>query len=152
MSERETGAEASPGTRAIEHDLTLLVRALEGLYRARKYPLDRAQYLLLLALREGPRTSGDLAVALGLDHSTVTRQIAALEKGGLITRRPNPRDRRSALIGASVEGRARCDAMQALRLSRLEGMLAGWEEADRQRFAADIARFNALLRASKRRG
>ncbi|MGD9919151.1 MAG: MarR family winged helix-turn-helix transcriptional regulator [Paenirhodobacter sp.] len=152
MPERETGAEASPGTRAIEHDLALLVRALEGLYRARKHPLDRAQYLLLLALREGPRTSGDLAAALGLDHSTVTRQIAALEKGGLITRRPNPRDRRSALIGASVEGRTRCDEMQGQRLARLEGLLAGWDEAERQRFATDIARFNALLRASKRRG
>lgn len=152
MPQTADGANASPGTRAIEHDLALLVRALEGLYRARKYPLDRAQYLLLLALRDGPRTSGDLAAALGLDHSTVTRQIAALEKGGLITRRPNPRDRRSALIGASVEGRTRCDTMQALRLARLEAMLAGWDEADRQRFASDIARFSALLLTSKRGG
>ncbi|WP_183077512.1 hypothetical protein [Paenirhodobacter hankyongi] len=35
--------------------------------------------------------------------------------------------------------------MQALRLSRLEEMLADWSEPERQRFAADIARFNAQV-------
>lgn len=153
MEEARIGAaEASPGTRAIERDLALLVRALEGLYRSRRYPLDRAQYLLLLALRDGARASGDLAAALALDHSTVTRQIATLEKAGLVTRQPNPADGRSVLIAASGEGRARCDEMQALRLARLDAMLADWAESDRLRFAADIARFNGLLLSTRREG
>lgn len=141
---------ASPGTQAIEHDLAVLVRALEGLYRSRKYPLERAQYLLLLALREGARPSGDLAATLALDHSTVTRQLAALEKGGLIARRPNPLDGRSALIEATAAGRARCAEMQVLRLRRLKEMLADWSEPERQRFAADIARFNAQVMGHSR--
>ncbi|RLL64520.1 MarR family transcriptional regulator [Sinirhodobacter hankyongi] len=58
------------------------MRALEGLYRSRKYPLERAQYLLLLALREGARPSGDLAATLALDHSTVTHRLRRWKRVG----------------------------------------------------------------------
>ncbi len=36
---------------------------------------------------------------LGLDHSTVVRQIAAVERLGFAERRPHPRDARSVLVG-----------------------------------------------------
>lgn len=135
----------SPGTRLIERDLAILVRGLEGLYRKRKYPLERAHYLLLLGLLGGPRSSGDLAASLALDHSTVTRQVAALERNGFVRKTPNPADGRSALITATDAGRGKCSEMQAVRYQRLEQMLSDWSEADRLKFAEFIARFNAAV-------
>lgn len=64
----------------LEHELTYFGRRLEANARARRFPLERAHYILLLKLTKGPMQVGALAEALDLDGSTVTRQIAAMEK------------------------------------------------------------------------
>lgn len=135
----ESTPQISPATRRIERDLALLVRALEALYRKRKYPLDRAQYLLLLLLIDAPRTVGELASGLGLDQSTATRQVNSLERAGLVSRSPNPHDGRSMMISATPTGKARCAQMQGVRLDRLEQLLRDWPECDRLRFADQVA-------------
>ncbi|MDJ0931109.1 MarR family transcriptional regulator [Breoghania sp.] len=136
----------SPAILRLEPDLALLVRMLDGIYRRRDYPMERAHYLLMLRLLDGPRTSGELASELVLDHSTVTRQIAAVEKNGYARRRANPADGRSALFEATEHGIAQCAAMRDVRLERLEHLLAKWSEEDRMRFADLTARFiEALL-------
>lgn len=143
----ETGA-AGPAVAQLEQDMAFLMRGLESLYRRRKYPVERAQYLLMLQLRDGPRASGDLAVGLRLDHSTVTRQIAALERLGCLIRTPHPEDGRSALLELSALGRKRCDEMQAMRRRGLSKLLAGWTGQEMSDFARLVARFNdAVCRA-----
>ena len=142
----------SPAVGRLEPDLALLVRMLDGIYRRRGYPMERAHYLLMLRLLEGPRTSGQLAGELALDHSTVTRQIAAVERHGYARRRANPDDGRSTLFEATELGINRCAAMRQLRLQRLDGLLADWSEAERAGFADLIDRFNTALLAQERCG
>lgn len=133
----------------LEADLALLIRILESRYRRRHYPLERAHYLLLSALLEGPQRSGTLTGRLVLDHSTVTRQIAAMEKRDLVIKRADPQDKRSSLVEASPLGVRRAAEMRALRLQRLHALLAGWSADDVAQFAGLVARLNVDLKAAE---
>ena len=107
MDNRPDGADAI-GT--IELELVKLVRQLETFGRRSSLyvRVDRAGYLAMRVLEDlGPVSTNALAQALHLDASTVTRQIAPLERGGLIERRPDPADGRSSSIALTAEGR-RC--------------------------------------------
>lgn len=76
--------------------------------------------------RHGPLTPSELAARERIQRPTATRIVARLEEAGLITRTPDPEDRRSSLLAISAEGRAllrelrtRKDAFLADRLRRL---------------------------------
>ena len=129
----------------LEPELAFLVRRLEMNYRKRGYPMERAHYLLLGRLEEGEKSTGEIAEALGLDHSTVVRQVAAVEELGFAERRTNPNDRRSVLVGLTKAGAVSVAAMRAARQKRLDRILADWSENERSGFARLLARFNAAL-------
>lgn len=129
----------------LEPELAFLVRRLEMNYRKRGYPMERAHYLLLGRLEDGEKSTGEIAEELGLDHSTVVRQVAAVEDLGFAERRTNPRDRRSVLVGLTPAGAASVASMRAARQERLGRILADWSEEDREGFAGLLQRFNAAL-------
>ncbi|MGW4565356.1 MarR family winged helix-turn-helix transcriptional regulator [Streptomyces sp. NPDC004561] len=104
-----------------------LVRAQAALVRrfdARLSGLDGvslADFTLLLRLGQAPggrMRRVDLAEALGLTASGVTRGLAPLERIGLVTREPDARDARVAYASLTGTGR-----------ERLKEMLATAEEA-----------------------
>jgi DNA-binding MarR family transcriptional regulator len=132
----------------LEGELAFLVRRLEMNQRKRGYPMERAHYLLLAQLEDGEKSTGEIAEALGLDHSTVVRQIVAVERLGFAERRPHPRDRRSALVRMTERGAASTARMREERRIRLGAILADWTEGDRARFGDLLRRFNAALLAS----
>lgn len=143
-----------PGETAVarlESELAFLVRRLEMNHRKRGYPMERAQYLLLALLEDGAKSTGAMAEALGLDHSTVVRQLAAAERLGFAERRPHPRDGRSVLVAMSSAGVAAITEMRAERRARLAAMLADWSEDDRLRLGALLGRFNAAVLANDRK-
>jgi DNA-binding MarR family transcriptional regulator len=79
----------------------LVARALEG---TGIRPEDAALYSALD--RDGPLTPSGLADRLGVGPSTLTYRLKALEAAGVIVRRPNPDDGRSALVELSPDGRS----------------------------------------------
>jgi DNA-binding MarR family transcriptional regulator len=56
---------------------------------------------------ERPLTLNQLASAIGLDKSTLSRVVDTLERKRFITKRRNPLDGRSTLLTASAAGEAR---------------------------------------------
>lgn len=129
----------------LEPELAFLIRRLEMNYRKRGYPMERAHYLLLAQLVDGEKSTGDIAGILGLDHSTVVRQVAAVERRGFAERRPNPKDRRSVLVRITPDGAASMTRMQDVRRTRLSALLSDWTDAERAQFTSLLARFNAAL-------
>ncbi|HEV7679173.1 MAG TPA: MarR family transcriptional regulator [Candidatus Dormibacteraeota bacterium] len=113
--------------------------------------LDSAIDALCAVLVErGPMRLTDLAAALWLDKSTVTRQVATLEAAGLATRVADPSDGRAALVGLTDAGR---DLLARFRQARREGIgdtLAGWTAAEVAQFAALLERFNRDVEATQR--
>lgn len=129
----------------LEPELAFLVRRLEMSHRKRGYPMERAHYLLLGRLEDGERSTGEIAEVLNLDHSTVVRQVAAVQELGFAERRPNPSDRRSVLVSLTATGAESIASMRAARQKRLGRILADWSEAEREGFAGFLKRFNAAL-------
>lgn len=79
-----------------------------GLDKAlRPHDLSRTAFLLLTTLRIAPGCAlplGRLSRHLTLHPTTVTLTIEALEKRGLITREPHPKDRRTVLATLTPAG------------------------------------------------
>jgi DNA-binding MarR family transcriptional regulator len=131
----------------IETEMAVLARSLELLRRrGRIHPdLDRAGYLLLRTLDEtGALSIHSLAERVGLDGSTVTRQVATLLRGGLAERRVDPGDRRSCQVTPSDRGRRLMGEVRRRRTERFEELLTGWTEQER----ADLGRILAKLNRS----
>ncbi len=76
----------------IETQVAMLMRLGEATRRSSPRPhraLDRAAYVILRFLQEaGPQNVSAVATRLNLDGSTVTRQISALHRAGLVVRTP----------------------------------------------------------------
>ena len=104
--------------------------------------VDRAGYAVLVRVSElGPVRLSELAQYLGLDVSTVSRQVQQLEQRGLVDRSPDPLDGRAALLELSVPGR---DIMQKMRDAWCEtvaDVVGTWKPADIVRFGSLMDRF-----------
>jgi DNA-binding MarR family transcriptional regulator len=142
--------ETKAAARELELALALLVRSMEAIYRLRGYPLERSHHLLLRTLSEGPRRSSDLAEVLLLDHSTIARQVGALERLGLARRRPDPDDGRSYLVSATPKGEQLCAATSAMRVRRIETLFESWNGDQRRALVESLKHLNGDLSQSLR--
>jgi DNA-binding MarR family transcriptional regulator len=93
-----------------------LVRRLRA---DRRFPLSHGTVLGRLD-REGPQSVSDLALAERVRPQSMAQTVTELETDGFVERRPDPHDRRRALVDFTDRGRA---ALQADRRDR-EGWLA----------------------------
>ena len=134
---------------AIERELVLLARWLEAAQRRQQYPMERASYLLLLQLEnDGPQRVARLAASLGLDGSTVTRQLAALDANGWVVRTPDPADARATVVAATPEGLAAMDDLRQFRTRRVEALFEDWTPAQQAELADVLGHLNAVLKAN----
>jgi DNA-binding MarR family transcriptional regulator len=154
---RETSIDgADRVTAGVERELAVLIRHLERLGRhsdlyAGMGGAGRAGYLLLMTLEDaGSATIGTLAATLGLDASTVTRQIAAMEAEGLVDRAVDPHDRRCSIISPSERGRSLLHSVRTRRSARVDALLEGWSARDRRDLARLLERLNGALAARPR--
>jgi DNA-binding MarR family transcriptional regulator len=133
------------GLDLIETELAVLTRTLEGMHRRSELyrELDRASYLMARTLdTTGPVSINRLASILGLDATTVTRQVATMEATKLVVRRSDPSDGRISLISLSPKGRRTMRAVQLARKERIASLLDDWAEDDRRQLGRLLARFN----------
>lgn len=94
--------------------------------------LDRALFPLLVRIeRRGPIGIVELAEASGRDHSTVSRQVASLEKLGLAVRRPGRSDQRVREVAITAKGRSMTAALDAARERLFGPFFAKWSKRDR---------------------
>ncbi|MGW3911734.1 MarR family winged helix-turn-helix transcriptional regulator [Streptomyces sp. NPDC005070] len=110
--------------------------------------LSLVSYTLLGHLEEvGGCRATDLAAHYALDKSTVSRQVAALERAGLVERRMDPEDHRVQLLYLTAAGTEILSQVTHSRRSAFRERLAGWPDEDLSRFAAYLLRYNATATA-----
>jgi len=86
----------------------------------------------------GPRPIGRLARDEGVTAPTMTRLVSALERDGLVTRTPDPADRRSQLVAATERGREILVAGRARRVEALDRLLGRVPARDRRSLQAAV--------------
>jgi DNA-binding MarR family transcriptional regulator len=146
MSKPATTRAAPSRTAVIERELVFLARWLEAAQRKQSYPMDRASYLLLLRLEsDGPQRVAHLAASLGLDGSTVTRQLAALDESGWITRSSHPDDARATLVEATPSGRRAMADLREFRVRRIGALLGDWSATEQAELGRVLAHLNEVL-------
>ncbi|GAA0487741.1 MULTISPECIES: MarR family winged helix-turn-helix transcriptional regulator [Streptomyces] len=135
---------------ALQHQVAVFARRAEqsrlgGVGQARN-SMDRAAYLLLNRLdQEGAMGVKALAAGMGIDSSTVTRQVAPLVDGGLVTRASHPEDGRAVVLQLSERGRARLEEVRASRRELMALVTEEWSEEERNAFTTLLTRFNVSL-------
>jgi DNA-binding MarR family transcriptional regulator len=92
--------------------------------------------------------ASDLAERLGLDKSTVSRQLNQLLEAGLVDRVGGRPGRRGDPLSVTAAGRCALEADADRVRARLTGLLADWDEEDIAAFGALMARFNHSVDAS----
>ncbi|RMB83173.1 MarR family transcriptional regulator [Streptomyces shenzhenensis] len=106
--------------------------------------LSLVSYTLLGHLEEsGGCRATDLAAHYVLDKSTVSRQVAALERTGLIERRQDPADHRVQVLRLTPAGQEILDRVTRSRRAVFRERLTDWPEEDLKRFAGYLERYNA---------
>src|SRR6476620_5527898 len=103
-----------------------------------------------LMCHDGMRLS-DLAAAVELDASTVSRQIKQLEDKGIVERTADPEDGRASLIRMTSEGRDVIQAAFRRRFERLKVVLEPWSQHDRDLLQDFLTRLAADLREANDR-
>ena len=141
--------DALPHTTHIEQQLTILLRRVQRIHfttASGDVELDRSAYGILCRLvDEGPQRLGSLAQAFGLDPSTITRQVQALEHARLVARQPDPKDRRASLLQLTDEGREVLVATRDRRRQWLQEALGDWDQHDQQEFGRLLEKFNLSI-------
>ncbi|PAU44286.1 MarR family transcriptional regulator [Streptomyces albireticuli] len=135
---------------ALQHQVAVFARRAEqtrlgGVGQVRN-SMDRAAYLLLNRLdQEGPMGVKALAAGMGIDSSTVTRQVAPLVDTGLVKRTSHPEDGRAVVLQLSPRGKARLDEVRGSRRELMALVTSGWTEEERDVFTTLLTRFNSAL-------
>ncbi|WP_439030706.1 MarR family winged helix-turn-helix transcriptional regulator [Gordonia terrae] len=93
--------------------------------------LDPSCYPLIAVLaRYDSMPMSDLVTAVGMEKSTVTRQIDAIVRLGLAERHPDPEDARARVVILTDHGRERIGAVLASAITEWRARLAQWDPDD----------------------
>ncbi|MFF5985791.1 MarR family winged helix-turn-helix transcriptional regulator [Prauserella flavalba] len=142
------------GVAELAHELRPLLFRLYYLVRRQtpQLTLTLTQGSVLAELvRGGPRRMSALAELEGVRLPSMTDVVARLERDGLVTRAPDPADRRAVLVTVTAEGRRFHDELVVAREEFLRERLAAMTEADRTAIDGALPALRRLLEPSTTR-
>jgi DNA-binding MarR family transcriptional regulator len=109
--------------------------------------LSRGDIVTLGVVERGRSTRpGQIASMLGVDPSVVSRQLATLDRLGLIARGTDPLDRRAEPISVTPQGRERLQEARDAMCNALDTRLTGWDPETIAAAAVVVADLADLLR------
>ncbi|MFT4086239.1 MAG: MarR family transcriptional regulator [Gordonia sp. (in: high G+C Gram-positive bacteria)] len=134
-----------------EHELITLTRLLRNGARRiyTRHGLTFAEYSLLRLIDDEPGVNAaGLAAAAMIDKSTVSRQLAGLQKRGLVDRSDDPRSPRSQALTLTPDSRAALDAISRDVGVAISRRFTDWPAEDLTRLADLLERFNAAVQTA----
>jgi DNA-binding MarR family transcriptional regulator len=98
-------------------------------------------WLLDRVVASEPVRMSRLAELMEVDKSTMTTEIRRLEKAKLVSRRPDPSDRRAVLVTSTAAGRTAIARHRQAAQAVYDTLVGKWTEEDRTEFARLLGRF-----------
>ncbi len=111
-----------------------LVRQFNGIRSKVSASVEHEHWPLILLVKlaaHGPSRASDLADYMCADPSTVSRQVAALVKAGMIQRQADPHDGRASILVPTVLGQEQVQEYTRRRGSIMRVVVADWPQHDR---------------------
>jgi DNA-binding MarR family transcriptional regulator len=147
MSEVLTEAPERAAVAAVADNVISLMRTFNRvrtrMLAAAAHDVEWSSHIVLRAVaNEGPIRASGLAECIQSDPSTVSRQVAALVKEGLLERRSDPEDGRASLLVVTDRAQEILAEHDEIRLNHFAHMVEGWSARDLRRFAAMLKQFN----------
>ena len=141
-----------PGRADVERMVIALFTLNAGLDRARRQSPGAARLSILQCLA-GPQRlhPSDIASALEVSPSLVTRHVQALEEVAFVEVTQDPADHRSCLVALTTRGYEELQRLQQVGVARFESFVAGWDASDVARFTQFLGRLEFDKRASAER-
>ena len=108
--------------------------------------VDPSQAALLYTLKiRGAQRLGDIADAMKLDASTVSRHVQQLADRGFVERGPDPEDGRASIITITDEGRTGLTSSFEQRRAILAEAIADWDDDEREQLRTQLSRLATAL-------
>lgn len=145
---REPAVDGDPEVAALVRQLVTLSRRFRANAERLHPELGFADYSLLSEMSErGGARASELVGLYGLNKSTISRQVAALQRAGLVVREPSPTNPRAQLLHPSERGRALLARAETLMRREVAGRTDGWTPDELATLRTLLARYNAAASA-----
>jgi DNA-binding MarR family transcriptional regulator len=116
------------------------LRDLAGVFGSDIQPAG--YFVMRHVLANSPVRAGDIASALGMDKSAISRQLAILRTRGLIEDRSDPADGRATLVVATDSAREALVRFRGEVRAEYARALGDWDDAEIEQFATLLQKFN----------
>ena len=123
---------------------TKLSGALEDMYLGAPVRLSEARVLYEISAKPGCK-AGELSNLLCMDPGYLSRTISCLEKVGLISRKPDPEDRRSRNLHLSDSGQSLIDELGRLAGSQIASLLSPLTTDERRELILAMQQIQNIL-------
>ena len=137
----------------LESEVGVMLRRIRRVIadRARAVHVDLApsSYLMLTYVAEnGPMRASEIAEQFDIDKGAISRQVALLERVGLVAREPDPHDGRAQRLVVTDEGRKRIEDARNGRRRLLREQLDQWPAEEVATLARLLGRYNQQMNAA----
>lgn len=92
----------------------------------------------------------DVANALGVHQSSITRQVRSLEAAGYVTLVEDPADRRSCFICITDSGRKEAERLDQIGLERFAAFVDGWDAEEVRELGRMLGKLESAIIKAKR--
>ena len=139
---------AQPDIPLVASELRVVIGQLVRRLRA-EHGFSLAQGAVLGRLdREGASSTSDLASAERVRPQSMAQTVAELEEGGLLSRRPDPKDGRRALLELTPKGRETLEGERRQRVGWLIDAISEHLNEEEQAVLGEAVALLARLAAS----
>lgn len=150
----QAGDPAPPEVSRVAEQMSELMRSVlrfrQQFLAAAAHDVEWTAHMILKCVAsEGPQRSGAIAQRMDADPSTISRQVAALVRDGLLERRADPVDGRATLLALTPKADDVLKHHDEIRDKHYAFMLADWNERDLRRFADLLERFGEAYDKTK---
>lgn len=116
--------------------------------RARPHGVTRAQWRVLVWLVAQPDLrQSQLAELADVSPIAIARLVDRMEAEGLLTRHPDPHDRRAWRLALTARARSRMETMRAIAIDVRAAALAGFSEQEQEFLLDALKRIRTNLAA-----
>lgn len=129
---------------ATMEQLRILLKGIRSARLNHNVEFTYNESLIMATIRDDSTlTSTDLAAVVHSDKSTISRQLAQLEKRGYLKRERRSDNQREKDLIVTPAGRAALEASDATWARLTSARLEGWSQREMSDFLALLAKYNA---------